>query len=117
MPNETQTLLTNTNVIHKCTWSSSEHAMHYRRQHCLHSVSPYIKRIKFEKLSDPDIVFPETLHEKNPTSQLPRKCSLKVKRLKSNFRPLQFQQRVVLMLLRFKQRVVSMGRAKNINIL
>jgi hypothetical protein len=30
--------------------------------------------IKFEKLSDPDIAFPETLHEKKPTSQLPRKC-------------------------------------------
>ena len=117
MPNETQTLLTNTNVIHKYTWSSSEHAMHDSRQHCLHCVSPYIKRIKFEKLSDPDIVFPEMLHEKKKNSQLPRKCSLKVKRLKSNFRPLRFQQHVVLMLLRFKQRVVSMGRAKNINIL
>ena len=39
-----------------------------RRQH-LHSVSPYIKRIQFEKLGDPDIAFPETLHEKNPTMQ------------------------------------------------
>jgi hypothetical protein len=28
-----------------------------------------IKRIKFEKLSDPDITFPETLHEKTPTMQ------------------------------------------------
>ena len=42
----------------------SEHAMRKRTQHCLHSVSPYIKRIKFEKLSVPDIAFSKTLHEK-----------------------------------------------------
>jgi hypothetical protein len=50
MPNETQVLLTNANVIHKCTWSLSMRCANADklRQHCLHNY------IKFEKLSDPD---------------------------------------------------------------
>jgi hypothetical protein len=46
----------------------SEHTMRLkRRQHCLHYVSTYINRyfygIKFEKLGNPDVAFPERLHE------------------------------------------------------
>jgi hypothetical protein len=49
MPNETQVLLTNTNVIHKCTWSLSMRCANTDNIVYIPSVSPYIKRIKFEK--------------------------------------------------------------------
>ena len=42
----------------------------------LQELTHALLRIKFEKLSDPDIAFPETLHEKKTPSQLLRKCSV-----------------------------------------
>jgi hypothetical protein len=50
----------------------SEHAMRYNADNIVYIpwVRIFNKRIKFEKLSDPNIAFPQTLHEKNPTSQL-----------------------------------------------
>jgi hypothetical protein len=78
MPNATQVLLTNANVIHKCTWSLSIRCainadnIVYIMWVC---INRYFYGIKFEKLGNrnPDIAFPERLHEKTP-SQFPRKC-------------------------------------------
>ena len=80
MFNETQVLLQNTNVIHKCTWSLSMLCANadnivYIPWVC--NVTNLLRlRIKFEKLSDPDIAFPEMLHEKKTPSLLLRKCNV-----------------------------------------
>ena len=71
MFNETQVLLQNTNVIHKCTWSLSmlcANADNIVYIPWVFNVTNLL-RIKFEKLSDPDIA--ETLHHRRPRLDLP----------------------------------------------
>jgi hypothetical protein len=77
MPNETQILLTNTNVIHKCTWSLSMRCA-INADNIVYIPWLRIKRIKFEKLGDLDITFPETLHEKKNTQSTSKKVQSRI---------------------------------------